>query len=321
MAGKFLDKTGLQHFWTKVTAKLGNYLPLTGGTVTGPTTIDGGDGRKIVVNGLVNGVKNAVSIQGQNSSIDLNVLGTLINGDTILGGGTIQRDKMPDSPGDNEIPSVGWVNTNYLPLTGGTVNGSVEIVDGDSGGRLSVTSTNASLKRGDSAIAVLGTATRIIGDTVMITGSQIVRSDISGTPTDREIATIGWVKSQEEGYSNELTNTMSVLPSASVKTSVLKEKGIFKVIESTATKDIAANANVIVWTSSYNYVAGQSAPATFVNFKNKIPIKVITDGNVAGEIKSIVYSTTSSPRTSSVTVTFPSAVTSGAKIYCVFMDA
>ena len=124
MAGKFLDKTGLQHFWDKVKAKMGNYLPLSGGTVNGnltvvPPAVDGGvtindSGTKIQKqNASINVTGNAVSIMNGSNAIGIGATAVKIGGtNAAFTTETLIRTKMPESPEDTEIPTVGWVKNN-----------------------------------------------------------------------------------------------------------------------------------------------------------------------------------------------------------------
>lgn len=52
MSNNFLDKTGLSYFWSKVKAYVGQYLPLSGGTVTGNVNFE----QKIKMSGASGGI-------------------------------------------------------------------------------------------------------------------------------------------------------------------------------------------------------------------------------------------------------------------------
>lgn len=82
MSDNFLDKAGLSHFWNKIKEYVGQYLPLSGGTVTGDVkfarniTMTGETNKYIIWSDVTNSV-------GHHPMISANMTSTTVDGESV----------------------------------------------------------------------------------------------------------------------------------------------------------------------------------------------------------------------------------------------
>lgn len=128
-------QTELNEFEARIEGELGNYLPLRGGTLTGDLKLSG-DNTSLIFRAGSSNFDNAIATLLATGSV--NVLGWSNGNDA---SGVIHRGvgnpvedsdavnkKYVDTVGENlasEIAQVGGQFDNYLPLSGGTLNGTL----------------------------------------------------------------------------------------------------------------------------------------------------------------------------------------------------
>lgn len=157
-------------------SSLGNYLPLTGGTLTG--------------NLIMNGAGVGFGPNGYYGYIDYS------NSQLRIGSGTVhvQSDGVFLFNGD-QVATQPWVTAqlgSYLPLTGGTVNGNLNVK-----GTIQAQDSN-----GNNKVSIFGTTGNIRAEKVYIGGST----------SGYEAATHNWVTSQ--GYQANVIETVKVAGTA-----------------------------------------------------------------------------------------------------------
>lgn len=147
-------QTELNEFETRIEGELGNYLPLAGGTVTGPTTFKQKVTADVIdMSGGQNGnVLNISTVEFKRSQQRPTGYAIMMN--AVLNGFGAYNDSAPtpfavgsptqnyhaatkayvDAAGENlagEIAEVGEQFGNYLPLSGGTLTGPLDITQSD----------------------------------------------------------------------------------------------------------------------------------------------------------------------------------------------